>query len=141
MNAYVYQAALWCEECIRSIKLDLLQAHMMPNNPGDEKSYDSDDYPKGPYPEGGGEADVPNHCDGCGVFLDNPLTTDGVEYVVGELMDYLAYKTGDLETLDTWAEHIHWYGLKGHESKILECFLQVRLEETESERPHRFDTV
>jgi len=28
----------------------------------------------GPYPDGGGEADAPQHCGGCGVFLENPLT-------------------------------------------------------------------
>jgi len=42
---------------------------------------DSDTYPQGPYADGGGESDTPAHCDVCGVFLENPLTPDGVEYV------------------------------------------------------------
>jgi len=36
-------------------------------------SDDCDEYPVGPYPEGGGEADYPRHCDHCGLFLRNPL--------------------------------------------------------------------
>lgn len=47
----------------------------------DESSYDSDEWPKGPYPDGGGEADTPQHCAGCHEFLENPLTSDGYEYV------------------------------------------------------------
>ena len=30
---------------------------------------------------GGGESDTPQHCDDCDVFLENPLTDDGNEYV------------------------------------------------------------
>ena len=55
----------------------------------DEDSYDSDDYPKGPYYDGGGEADSPNHCGNCSVHLENPLTTDGEEYVKTSVKDAL----------------------------------------------------
>jgi hypothetical protein len=75
MNAYMYQAALWCEPCGLAIMARLNEAGKMPEAPADERTYDSDDYPKGPYPDGGGESDSPEHCDGCGVFLRNPLTT------------------------------------------------------------------
>ena len=77
MNAYVYQSALWCPDCIRDIKKRLKAKGKEPESPDDERTYDSDDYPKGPYSQGGGEADTPNHCDGCKVFLENPLTSDG----------------------------------------------------------------
>jgi hypothetical protein len=81
MDAYIYQAALWCSDCTRTIKKELKKKGETPEDPDDEGSYDSDDYPKGPYSEGGGEADTPQHCDGCAVFLENPLTGDGEEYV------------------------------------------------------------
>ncbi len=42
---------------------------------------DSEQWPQGPYPDGGGEADCPQHCDCCGAFLENPLTDDGDSYV------------------------------------------------------------
>src|SRR5271155_2436152 len=81
MDAYVYQAAVWCPDCTRTIKKELKKAGEEPEDPDDESSYDSDDYPKGPYSDGGGESDSPQHCDGCKVFLENPLTGDGEEYV------------------------------------------------------------
>ena len=66
MNAYVYRAALYCPDCAprRTPDCD-----------------DSEHCPQGPYPDGAGEADSPQHCDSCNVFLENPLTSDGVEYV------------------------------------------------------------
>jgi hypothetical protein len=77
MRAYIYRAALHCERCTNLIKSDLTA----PANPGDENTFDSDDYPKGPYSDGGGESDCPQHCDTCGQFLENPLTTDGIAYI------------------------------------------------------------
>ena len=83
MNAYVYQAALYCEECATEIRSHLhkFNKYRNPRNPGDLSTYDSGGYPKGPYSDGGGEADCPQYCDGCGEFLENPLTSDGMAYV------------------------------------------------------------
>ena len=97
MNAYIYQADIYCEDCGRAL------CRTLPFPAGAdrdrEETWDSDDYPKGPYPDGGGESDCPQHCgasEEClnaitvrsrgerykiGVPLENPLTTDGVEYV------------------------------------------------------------
>lgn len=86
MDVYMYQAALYCADCGESIKASLHTT--APETPNNEHSFDSDDYPKGPYPNGGGEADCPNHCDGCGTFLENPLTSNGVEYVKNEHKEY-----------------------------------------------------
>lgn len=81
MNAYIYQASLLCDACGRAARGKLDRADMTPSDPCDEFGYDSDDYPKGPYPNGGGEADSPNHCDHCGLFLENPLTCEGYRYL------------------------------------------------------------
>lgn len=81
MNAYMYQAALYCEECATAIKHRLDLDGKTPTLPDDERTFDSDDYPKGPYADGGGESDIPAHCDACGLFLRNPLTSDGEQYV------------------------------------------------------------
>ena len=81
MNVYMYLAALYCEVCGEKIKEELDAAGQRPEDPDDEGSFDSDDYPKGPYPDGGGEADTPQHCDECCLFLENPLTDEGVHYV------------------------------------------------------------
>lgn len=39
--------------------------------------------------DGGGEGDVPTNCAGCGVFLENPLTQDGVKYVLEKCEEWL----------------------------------------------------
>jgi hypothetical protein len=79
MNAYVYSAALYCEPCGEAIKAE--RAAFAPDPAAveayGEAAWDSDDYPKGPYADGGGEADYPVHCFRCNRFLENPLTTHG----------------------------------------------------------------
>ena len=82
MDVFMYQAALWCEDCGNAIRARLDTEGSAPEDSDDECSWDSDDYPKGPYTDGGGEADCPQHCDGCGAFLENDLTDDGRDYVL-----------------------------------------------------------
>jgi len=59
--------------------------------------------------DGGGEADTPQHCDGCGAFLENPLTADGYGYVLDALAAYRLRGRGDRATLETWAD---FYGVE-----------------------------
>ena len=93
-DAYIYCADLYCEDCARAIKADRQSAafqgtRFLPSDPNDESSYDSDDYPKGPYDDGGGESDGPQCCGGCGEFLENPLTGDGYRYLLEMLAQYI----------------------------------------------------
>lgn len=97
MDVYVYQAAFLCGDCGEDTRRENGERGQAPENPEDEWSYDSDEYPKGPYADGGGEADTPQHCDHCGLFLENPLTTDGVRYV-REALEL----GGDADVLATW---------------------------------------
>lgn len=69
---YIYQADVLCDDCADDIKSKLAR-------PKDMDRYDSDEYPKGPY--NADESDSPQHCGHCQEFLENPLTTDGIEYV------------------------------------------------------------
>jgi len=57
MDAYVYCADLYCEECASFIRASVGRL----NDTGD-----SEDYPQGPYEDGGGESDSPQHCYECG---------------------------------------------------------------------------
>jgi hypothetical protein len=77
MRAYIYRAALICSDCASEIREQRIEDSVNL----DFESEDSDHCPQGPYSNGGGEADTPQHCDACGVFLENPLTADGEEYV------------------------------------------------------------
>jgi hypothetical protein len=101
MRVYMYQAALYCGPCGRAIRDRLDTKGKAPEDTDDESSYDSDEYPKGPYPDGGGESDSPQHCDSgaecldaldmggdfgkVGAWLENDLTADGVQHVADSI--------------------------------------------------------
>ena len=103
MDAYIYNAALLCEECASEVRCEIPV-------PSYDQPWDSDDYPHGPHSNGGGEADYPQHCDSCQLFLENPLTSDGEAYVL----------EADLETekrgfvVDEW---LAFYGLQQPEQE------------------------
>ena len=118
MDAYAYQAALWCGPCAIKRLVEerkaspgalgmepakALQQIVSSNGFTDESDYDSDDLPKGPYSDGGGEADSPQHCDGCGLLLENPLTPDGYRYVNEKLTEHARDGSGDAEVLKQWS--------------------------------------
>jgi hypothetical protein len=89
MYVYIYKAELYCKLCGERIKRELGSQF---------DTGDSEDYPQGPYPNSGGEADSPHHCGNCGEFLETPLTPDGYEYVRDVLESYI---TSD-DVLSQW---------------------------------------
>lgn len=105
----MYLAALFCEGCGLEKRRLLDAAGLRPDDPDDETTYDSDDYPKGPYPDGGGEADCPQHCAACGEHLENPLTTDGQAYVREAVAEGLK-EGGKGVAATTWRA---FYGIEG----------------------------
>jgi hypothetical protein len=107
MDVYLYNAALWCGPCMIKALVaerkaapgaidvppaEALEQIVSASGFTSESEYDSDDLPKGPYADGGGEADTPQHCDGCGQFLGNPLTDNGLIYVEDALRRRLTTK-------------------------------------------------
>lgn len=98
--AYIYQAALYCEECGEAIRERLDKAGEAPEDVDDETSYDSADYPKGPYEIG--ESDVPDHCEGCGAFLENDLTSEGMTYTREAIERDLLAGREDSVAVDVW---------------------------------------
>jgi hypothetical protein len=113
MTAYIFQAALYCEECGDAIRERLIAEGKAPENPDDEYGYDSGDFPKGPFGDGGGEADVPQHCDNreCLLFLENPLTDEGAAFVRARLIN----RDGDGDVLNEWADFYDWLRPEGWE--------------------------
>lgn len=106
MQAYMLQAALICPDCAAEFMANTPKPDHVVQFPNsgefDESTYDSDEWPKGPYGDGGGEADTPQHCDHCGEFLDNPLTGDGENYVIDAFRDYVDAGKGKLDVLVQW---------------------------------------
>lgn len=107
MRAYVFQAALLCEDCGDAYKREHRHAKPVPDD-RDESSYDSNEWPKGPYANGGGEADTPQHCDTCGTFLDNPLTGDGETYVRDAFREFVETGRGSPDVLAEWKAAYDW---------------------------------
>jgi hypothetical protein len=93
MRAYAYRAAMHCEDCGENYRDACLSQGILDNG-------DTDTFPQGPLPYGGGEADCPQHCDTCGVFLGNALTADGLAYV----REALRVPVGNPEVLALWAD-------------------------------------
>ncbi len=81
MNVYTYCADIYCQSCGEEL-VDLLDDYI----PVDARD-DSEQYPQGPTSDGGGEADAPQYCGKCGIFLENPLTNDGVVWVMDKLTE------------------------------------------------------
>jgi len=102
---YVFQASLLCEECAADVRQDV--PFPRGADPEDEATWDSDEWPKGPYPDGGGESDSPQHCDCCGLFLCNPLTAEGREYVREAVEEHA--RTGHGACAAEWAR---FYGIR-----------------------------
>jgi len=67
---YAYNAAFYCDDCAHKIMKEL----------DGVDSGDTDEYPQ--YASNDCESDHPEHCDGCGEFLGNSLTSDGADYVI-----------------------------------------------------------
>ena len=106
--AYTYQADVWCNACGEKIKADIARDNpeLVPEDPENETTFDSGDYPKY-YDAESEESDGPENCaDGScggqyrhdvpgdakylgvgryGTFLENRLTTEGYKRLVNTL--------------------------------------------------------
>jgi len=82
MEAYLYDADIYCADCAADIKQGL--------KPNCKHYRDESQYPVGPYLDGGGEADGPQYCGNCHIHLCNPLTTDGYRVLLQDYLDFLS---------------------------------------------------
>lgn len=143
MDVYIYRADIYCEDCGERLCRERLPEIEFPREtnsrdtgfrPDDETTYDSDYYPKGPYPGGGGESDSPVHCGDCGVYIGAPLTQDGAKYVVETVRDVLreiltiegqlsvGNKPVITDTRVEWADDLKHYALTQDQNVIMEMF-------------------
>jgi hypothetical protein len=98
---YMYQAALYCETCGRRIRAELTVQGKAPDDPDDEDSYDSDEYPKQTCMTS--ETDSVSFCDSgadcadpivlsdgktkIGCYLEQDLTDEGIKNLQTSLSD------------------------------------------------------
>ena len=90
---YAYNADIYCDDCGDEIRAELDAA-------GHEDEGDTDGYPQW---FGDSEADCPQHCGGCHVFLENSLTSDGYDYAKEAVADAIRRGDDDSVALTEWA--------------------------------------
>ena len=106
MIGSIYCADVFCEDCTDKIESDCREDGTVKRmiadgaDPSDEYSYDSDEYPK--RCDVSEESDSPSHCGGCGIFLENNLTTDGDDYVKETVNDDFAAGNDDSIAITVW---------------------------------------
>lgn len=117
--AYIYQADIWCRACGKAICNRLDRKGERPANVKNQRTYDSDSYPKY-IGDGTDESDVPQHCAGgracleaetlsdgskVGYFFRNGLTDAGDEYVLEAAAEAKAgqHGSGASVVLELWA--------------------------------------
>ena len=101
-DVYMFQGALYCEDCGEDIRARLRKEGKVPEDEDDEESFDSDEFPKGPYSDGGGESDSVQHCDSggeclnaiklpcgskIGAWLGNDLTGEGDRWLAESIRE------------------------------------------------------
>ena len=98
MKIYMFDGDVYCKPCGEAI------AATLPDPDAWEREHpDSNSYPVA-YDSSEGEADSPEHCGKCGLFLERNLTEDGVRYV----QDYVDTLCGDTDITLLWGE---FYGI------------------------------
>lgn len=135
----IYQGEVWCDGCANNIRRDIMMTtpEKVPDNPEDETSYDSEDWPKEYDPDEA--SDGPQNCaDGeCGglawivgkeagvvasttygKFLENALTEEGYAYLQrmlnehGEVLSEFAQEWADYYGFtwhgQSWGNPIEW---------------------------------
>ena len=95
--SYAYAGAMYCAECAAALS--------------------------SPQPVINDESDTPTHCDTCGGFLENRLTSDGVEYVARRIIDNIIGGAGNNATIDTW---FGYYGSELSCSDMIRTLIELR---------------
>ena len=136
MDIYIYAADTWCEDCANAIKEQLDKEGKTPEDPNNEHTFDSDEYPKGPFDSSNETTDSPDHCaagaeclnaivDGdqkYGCWLEQPLTNEGVEYTLGMIRDTIVRSIDAPEFMKYWVDELRDYGLETEDEVILDLF-------------------
>lgn len=123
---YISKADLWCQKCGEKICEELNALGLKPKDVEDERTYDSDDYPKISWDNG--ESDFVRFCASGGDCLDPLILNDeshGIEHKYG------CYLGGDLtkEGLVTLLDQILDAALEGELSEILKFELSLYRED------------
>ena len=91
-SSWAYDADLHCDDCARKAGMHV-----------DGAVDGAGEAPSPVLTDEQARADTPQHCGTCGTFLENPLTDEGVAYVIEALDDHM-YGGDRYAVLQTWAD-------------------------------------
>lgn len=95
---FIYNSDIYCDDCGQAI-LDEL---------GIEGEFDGDSGDAPVACDETAEADSPCHCGGCGVFLENDLTSDGADYVRDAVREDIRSGQYDSVAITEWWPYYTW---------------------------------
>lgn len=121
MDYYIYAADVYCTFCAQGIMDSIHEEGHAPAYPDDETTFDSDEYPKGPFSD---ESDTPHNCANCGDYMEGPLTVDGVEYVIEAMNDDIQHLHTN-STVRDWAAHLDNYNLTPKQQAIYDEYAEM----------------
>ncbi len=109
----IIEGEIWCEDCIRDVFPEGIDSE------GKEIKFFDVDFE---------HSDSPIHCGRCHKYLGGELTSDGVEYVLDSLENWLeGNEPGDPIVMDEWAKDLaERYLLSADEEVILTRYLKFR---------------
>lgn len=125
---YMYQAALWCDDCGAKKRDELTAEGKAPACLSDEEGYDSDDFPKYVGEASDSEADSVSMCDGCEELLGESLTSEGERGLRESAEEQLTRKPEHVN-VEYWRAVLADYGYASVlESVTLADLLRARLD-------------
>jgi hypothetical protein len=142
MDVYLLDGEFYCEDC----GAPKVEREVNDDPDFDDEFFrevdDKNDEIDDTYPDGGGESDTPQHCAQCHRPLENPLTKDGVNYVLEAIRDELSKPRSERNKVAThwkegeyyagctatavvrdWAEQLKYYCLDEEDARMVDWYL------------------
>lgn len=95
---FIMDGEAYCDDCGEELRKEIDAEMAELKTPPKQYRKDEGQYPQGPFPLE--EADYPMHCEKCGFFFGNALTTEGEAYV----REAVQRGDGNPEVLAEWRE-------------------------------------
>lgn len=123
---YTYDADTYCPGCA------LERFGQDENGWIPEDAVDGENNPVGaiaPWNEAG---DTPTHCAECGALINDSWNESTMNYAFDELAEYVLRRTGSVEVLDSWFEHLltRCVGENDKQKQAARLYARIRERET-----------
>ena len=132
---YIYQAECYCDDCGEEICGEIQVTGLAPENPEEQTTYDSSDYPKDVGRAEDQESDTLDLCGRCRMSLGNSLTSDGVAIVLEHLREYLILDEGVGMYIRAAVLELGEYTMLDLDNETVVLLARAKLDHKESMKP------